>query len=83
MGNRGAVFLLGAAASSWLIYDVATTAAAPSLPLAVMKYILIAILLITTVYSGAMWLTHPPPPPPKPQARPPGRQRVRKRKAAR
>jgi hypothetical protein len=54
--NRGTVFLLGAAASSWMIYDLATAAEAPSQSLALMKYFLLAVVVIATLLSGAKWL---------------------------
>jgi hypothetical protein len=54
--NRGATFLLGAAGSGWLIYDITSRTEAPSAALAAMQYVLLAMLLITTLYSGARWL---------------------------
>ncbi len=58
MGNtRGTIFLLGAAASGWLIYDMASATEAPSQTLALMKYFLLAVMVIATLYSGAKWLT--------------------------
>jgi hypothetical protein len=54
---RGMTFLLGAAASTWMIYDLSTAAEAPSHTLAVLKYTVLAILLIGTIYSGVKWLT--------------------------
>jgi len=55
--NRGTTFLLGAAASAWLIYDMATATEGPSQTLALMKYFLLAVMVIATLYSGAKWLT--------------------------
>jgi hypothetical protein len=54
--NRGATFLLGAAASAWMIYDMATETEAPSQTLALMKYFILAVVVIATLYSGAKWL---------------------------
>jgi hypothetical protein len=54
--NRGATFLLGAAASTWMIYDMATETEAPSQTLALMKYFVLAVMVIVTLYSGAKWL---------------------------
>ena len=54
--NRGTTFLLGAAASTWLIYDMATEAEAPNQTLALMKYLILAVVMIVTLYSGAKWL---------------------------
>ena len=59
------MFLIGAAASAWLIYDMATLAEGPSQTLALMKYFLIAVLVITTLYAGAKWFANPPPTKPK------------------
>jgi hypothetical protein len=67
------VFLLGAAAAGWLIYDMATATEAPSQTYAVMKYALLAILVIATVYSGAKWLTTAPAQKPKAPPRSKGR----------
>jgi hypothetical protein len=55
--NRGAMFLIGAAASAWQIYDLATETEAPSQTLAVMQYGILAVLIVATVCSGAMWIT--------------------------
>jgi hypothetical protein len=55
--NRGVVFLLGAAASAWMIYDMVNTAEAPGQTLALIKYFLLAVVVIVTLYSGAKWLT--------------------------
>jgi hypothetical protein len=55
--NRGTTFLLGAAASAWMIYDLSTASEAPSQTLALMKYVVLGIALIVTAYSGAKWLT--------------------------
>jgi hypothetical protein len=63
--NRGTVFLLGAAVSAWLIYDLATATEAPSQTLALMKYFLLAVMVIATLYSGAKWFVNPPPPKPE------------------
>jgi hypothetical protein len=61
MGNNpGAMFLLGGAASAWLLYDMVTATEGPSQTLALMKYLLIAVLVIVTVYSGAKWFFSPP-----------------------
>jgi hypothetical protein len=54
--NRGTVFLLGAAASGWMIYDMTRATEAPSDTLALMKYFLLAVMIIATLYSGAKWL---------------------------
>ena len=65
MGNSpGTIFLIGAAASAWLIYDMATATEAPSQTLGVMKYLLIAIMVGATLYSGAKWFANPAPPKP-------------------
>jgi hypothetical protein len=66
--NPGVVFLLGTAAAAWLIYDTATTVEGPSQTLALMKYFLIAVVAIVTLYSGAKWFISPPPA--KPRDRP-------------
>jgi hypothetical protein len=55
--NRGTTFLLGAAASGWMICDMATATAAQSQTLALVKYVLLAVMVVTTLYSGAKWLT--------------------------
>jgi hypothetical protein len=55
--NRGTTCILGAAASAWLIYDMATATEAPSQTLALMKYFILAVMMVTTIYSGAKWLT--------------------------
>ena len=47
------VFLLGAAAAGWLIYDMATANEAPSQTFAVMKYALLAILVTATGLLGS------------------------------
>jgi len=47
---------LGAAASTWMIYDMATETEAPSQTLALMKYFVLAVMVIVTLYSGAKWL---------------------------
>jgi hypothetical protein len=54
---RGATFLLGVVASGWMIYELSTAAEAPSLTLALLKYLILAIALIGTIYSGVKWLT--------------------------
>jgi hypothetical protein len=54
--NRGTVFLLGAAVSGWLIYDMTTATEGPSLTLALMKYFILAVMVIVTLYSGIKWL---------------------------
>ena len=54
--NRGAMFLIGAAASAWQIYDLATETEAPSQTLSLMRYGIMAVLVLATVYSGAMWI---------------------------
>jgi hypothetical protein len=54
--NRGMIFLLGAAASGWLIYDMATATEGPSQTLALMQYAILVVLVIATIYSGAKWL---------------------------
>ena len=57
--NRGTTFLLGAAASGWMICDMAaaTATAAQSQTLALVKYFLLAVMVVTTLYPGAKWLT--------------------------
>jgi hypothetical protein len=55
--HRGLIFLLGVAVSGWQIYDLATATEAPSQTLMLMKYILLAIVVIATLGSGAKWLT--------------------------
>jgi hypothetical protein len=55
--SRGATFLLGAAASAWMIYDLSTATEAPGQMLALMKYFILGVALIVTAYSGAKWLT--------------------------
>ena len=55
--SRGMTFLLGAAASAWMIYDLSTITEAPSQTLALMKYVILGVALIVTAYSGAKWLT--------------------------
>ena len=55
--HPGASFLVGAVAAGWLIYDMATATEQPSQTLALMKYFLLALLVVTTLYSGAKWLT--------------------------
>jgi hypothetical protein len=47
---------LRGAASGWMIYSMATAAEAPSQALALMQYVLLAVLVIATLYSGAKWL---------------------------
>ena len=60
MGNsRGTVFLIGAAASAWLIYDMATASQAPSETLAAMKYFILAVVIGATLYTGAKWFANP------------------------
>jgi hypothetical protein len=54
--NSGAMFLLGAAACGWLIYDMATATEQPSQTLALMKYFLLAVLAIATIFSGVKYL---------------------------
>jgi hypothetical protein len=54
--NRGRIFLLGAAASGWLIYNMAAATDGPSQPLALMQHAVLAVLAIMTIYSGAKWL---------------------------
>lgn len=54
--NRGATFLVGAAASAWIIYGIWNSANQPTDALAWMEYILLAILLGATIYSGAKWI---------------------------
>jgi hypothetical protein len=81
MGNNsGTVFLIGAAASAWLIYDMATATEAPSQTLALMKYFLIAVLVLATLYSGAKWFANPPP---QTSRERPASGRARKRKTGR
>jgi hypothetical protein len=53
--SRGTVFFLGAAVSGWMICDVAFEA--PSHPFLLIKYGLIIVAVIVTLYSGAKWLT--------------------------
>jgi hypothetical protein len=72
--NRGTVFILGAVVSAWLIYDMATATEGPSQTLALMKYFLVAVVVMATLYSGAKWFVNPPPPKPK---EPPARKRRR------
>ena len=74
--NRGAVFLIGAAASAWLIYDMATASEAPSATLAAMKYLILAVVIGATLYSGAKWFANPPPEEPK------GKPRAARRRTA-
>ena len=52
--NRGTVFLLGTAVSGWMICD---TIDEVSQTLILIKYVLLAVTVITTLYSGAKWLT--------------------------
>ena len=78
--NPGTMFVLGAAAAAWLIYDAATATEAPSQALALMKYFLIAVLVLATLYSGAKWFINPPPQ--KPHDRPTSG-RTAKRKTSR
>jgi hypothetical protein len=52
--NRGTVFLLGAAVSGWMICDMVDEL---SQTLVLIKYVLLAVAVITTLYSGAKWLT--------------------------
>jgi hypothetical protein len=54
--RRGPVFLLGLAGSSWMIYNMATTTAGPSQFLVLMKFFILAVLVVVTLYSGANWL---------------------------
>jgi hypothetical protein len=63
--NRGTVFILGVAASAWLIYDMATGTEGPSQTLALMKYFLLAVVVIAPLYSGSKWFVNPPPAKPK------------------
>ena len=77
--NRGTVFLIGAAASAWLIYDMTTGGEAPSTTLAVMKYLILAVVIGATLYSGAKWFANPPPEQPK--APPPAKPRAARRRA--
>jgi hypothetical protein len=55
--NRGTICLLGAATSSWMIYDLASTTEGPSQSLALMKYLLLAVIVTATLVTGAQWLT--------------------------
>ena len=55
--NRGAICLLGAASSSWMIYDLASTTEGAGQSLALMKYFLLAVMVIATLVTGAQWLT--------------------------
>jgi len=55
--SRATTFLLGAAASAWMIYDLSTATEAPSHTLALVKYVVLGVALIVTAYSGAKWLT--------------------------
>jgi hypothetical protein len=55
--NRGTICLLGAAASGWQIYRIATATEGPSQTLALMQYTLLAIMVIATLVTGAQWLT--------------------------
>ena len=81
MGNsRGTVFLIGAAASTWLIYDMATASEAPSATLAAMKYLILAVVVGATLYTGAKWFANPPPEQPK--APPPAKSRAARRRTA-
>ena len=54
--NRGGSFLIGAAGSAWLIYSMASATEAPSGALATMQYKLLALLVGSTLYSGAKWI---------------------------
>jgi hypothetical protein len=54
--RRGLVFLFGLAGSSWMIYHMANATEGSSQSLALMKYFLLAVLVIVTLYSGAKWL---------------------------
>ncbi len=54
--SSGARFLFGAVGAGWLIYDMATETEAPSQTLAILKYVLLAMLVVTTLYSGAKYL---------------------------
>ncbi|HVH81921.1 MAG TPA: hypothetical protein VM782_21155 [Stellaceae bacterium] len=75
------MLIVGAAASAWLIYDAATTGEAPSQTLALMKYFIIAVLVMTTLYAGAKWFVNPPDSGPKGQSVSSGRaQRGRKQR---
>jgi hypothetical protein len=48
---------LGAATSSWMIYDLASTTEGAGQSLALMKYFLLAVMVIATLVTGAQWLT--------------------------
>jgi len=67
--NRGTIFIIGLAASAWLIYDMATATEGPSQSLALMKYFMLAVVIIATLYSGAKWFANPPPEQPRKPAR--------------
>ena len=60
VNNPGAIFVLGAAVSAWQIYDLATKTEGMSQTLALMRYFLLAIMVITTLYAGAKWFANPP-----------------------
>lgn len=47
---------MGAAASGWLIYNMAAATDGPRQPLALMQHAVLAVLAIMTIYSGAKWL---------------------------
>jgi hypothetical protein len=72
----GTIFLIGVAATGWQIYDIVTAIEGQSETLLAMKYAVIVILVIATIYSGGKWLTTAPPQ--KPKASVPSRNRVRK-----
>lgn len=58
MGNiHGTLFIFGVAIAGWMIDDMVWTRGVPP-----EKYLLIALLVIVTAYSGIKWLVNPPPP---------------------
>ena len=71
----GSIFLIGAAATGWQIYDLMTATEGQSETLLAMRYAVIVILVIATIYSGGKWLTTAPPQ--KPKAPAPSNSRVR------
>jgi len=49
--------LISAVVTLWLIYDLATASEGMSQTLAAMKYILITLLAVVTIYLGVQWLS--------------------------
>ena len=57
MKNPGLMCLISAVVTLWLIYDLATASEGMSQTLAAMKYILITLLAVVTIYLGVQWLS--------------------------